>query len=401
MPLRHITAPGLLFVTMFPQTIMAMVVLTPPVVADQVTKAVNLPVEAAGFYTTLNYLFIAVGTLCSGALIGRIGPLRLSFLCVFVGGFALALFGVASLPAILVAVACMGVCYGPLTPSSAQAIANRGVTKNLALLLSIRQTAVPLGGLLAGVTVPPLVVWLNLSASMLVLGILVTLAGVAGGLLLGVVRAEVPPRRPATAIGLLGPLRYMLQSRELLRLSLGSTIYGALQLIVSSLLVVFLMNELGRSLITAGLLLGVSQAGAIVGRVGWGLLADRLAALRPVLAGIGGGMAATCLLTGLLTAGQSDLVIAVVVFALGATTSGWNGVFLTCLIRAVPTERAGFAASGSLLFSYLGIVIGPPAFGMLALFAGFSNAFFVFAVVSLCGALLCWAPASASSVQQG
>jgi MFS family permease len=379
----------LLFVTMFPQAIMSMIVLTPPVVADQVTRAVHLPVEAAGFYTTLNYIFIAGGTLCSGVLIPLIGPLRLSFACIFAGGFALALFGVASLPAIVMAVAFMGLCYGPLTPSSTQAIANQGRITNLALFMSVRQTAVPIGGVMAGLIVPPLVVRFGLSSAMLMIGMIVTLCSMVAGFTLNIVRTERPPPTRLGRVGVFAPLRHMLQDGDLLRLSLGSMIYGALQLTVSSLLVVFLMTSLGYDLISAGLFLGISQAGAVIGRIGWGVLADRLGALRAVLAGVGVGMSVTCVLAGVLWPSAPGWFVGIVVFALGATTSGWNGVFLTCLVRAVPVDKAGFATSGSLLFSYFGIVLGPPLFGILALFTSFSAAFLAFAVLALAGAFLC------------
>lgn len=50
-------------------------------------------------------------------------------------------------------------------------------------------------------------------------------------------------------------------------------------------------------------------------------------------------------------------------------------------------------ASGALLFSYLGIVPGPPLFGALALFIGFSDAFLALSLVALGGAAPYWSPA--------
>lgn len=383
---------------MFPQTVMSMIVLTPPVVADRVVSAFDLPAEAAGLYATLNYLFIAVGTLSSPLLIARIGPLRLSFLCVVAGGFALALFGVGTLVSVVVATACMGMCYGPLTPASQQAIAGQGPVPNLALFLSIRQTAVPLGGVCAGLIVPPLVVGFGLDAAMLIVGAAVVLCAAAAAAALRAVRAEIRPARYVGAVGFFAPLRFMLQNRHLLRLSFASTVYGALQLTVSTLLVVFLMADLGRDLILGGFMLGVSQVAAVMGRIGWGFVADRFSALRATLAVVGFGMACACVLTGFLSPGTPDWLLAVVVFVLGGTTSGWNGVFLANLMREVEPARAGFAASGALLFSYLGIVLGPPLFGALALFIGFSNAFLALAVVALGGSMLCWSPGPAAAL---
>lgn len=381
---------SLLFATMFPQTVVSMVVMTPPVVADRVIAAFHLPTEVTGLYATLNYGFIAVGTLFAASLIGRMGPLRLSFACVVASGFGLALFGVSSLAAVILATIFTGLCYGPLTPSSQQAIASQGPIPNLALFLSIRQTAVPLGGVIAGLVIPPLVVACGLTTAMLIAGAAVTAGGLATAASLKIVRREVPPERAPQAPGFLAPLRTILGVRQLLGLCFASTIYGAMQIIVSSLLVVFLMTQLGRDLIGAGVMLGVSQAAAVVGRIGWGFIADRFNALRLTLGIIGLVMALACVLTGLLTPGTPDWVVAAVVFLLGGTASGWNGVFLASLMRAVPPAEAGFAASGALLFSYLGIVLGPPLFGGLALLIGFSDAFLALALVSLTGAALCW-----------
>ena len=131
------------------------------------------------------------------------------------------------------------------------------------------------------------------------------------------------------------------------------------------------------------------------------MVADRLGALRTVLAGVGVGMSVMCAFAGILAPDTPAWSVGIVVFALGATTSGWNGVFLTCLVRAVSIDRAGFAASGSLLFSYFGIVLGPPLFGLLALFTNFSIAFLAFALLALAGAFLCLPSGSRASLEVG
>ncbi|GLK72340.1 MFS transporter [Ancylobacter dichloromethanicus] len=385
---------ALLFATMYPQTVMSMMVLTPPVVAEQVTAAFGLPAETAGLYVAASYVFVAIGTLSTASVIPRIGPLRLSFACIAAGGCALALFGLGSFAFVLLATALMGLCYGPLTPAGQQAIANGEPIANLALFLSVRQTAVPLGGMLAGLIVPALVVRSDLETALFIVGGTVTLSGLLAGGLLGIVRHERREPRPVVRAGFLAPLRLMLGHRALLAMSFASTIYGALQLVVGSLLVVFVMRELGRDLVTAGMMLGISQAAAVCGRIGWGFIADRIGRLRGTLGAIGLGMAAACVMAWALGPDTPDWVIALVAFLLGGTTSGWNGVFLASLMQAVPASQAGFAASGALLFSYLGIVLGPPIFGGIAALAGFPIAFLLLGALALGGAALCLMPAS-------
>ncbi|WP_428029425.1 MFS transporter [Ancylobacter sp.] len=387
---------ALLFATMYPQTLMSMMVLTPPVVAEQVTSAYGLPAEMAGVYAAASYVFVAIGTLATASVIPRVGPLRLSFACIVAGGCALALFGLGSLAFVVLATALMGLCYGPLTPAGQQAIANGEPIANLALFLSVRQTAVPLGGMLAGLVVPALVVRTDLETALFIVGGTATLTGLLAGSLLGIVRHEKREPRPVARAGFLAPLRLMLGHRALLAMSFASMIYGALQLVVSSLLVVFVMRELGRDLVTAGMMLGISQAAAVGGRIAWGFIADRIGRLRGTLGAIGLGMAMACVMAWALTPATPDWTIALVAFLLGGTTSGWNGVFLASLMQSVPAAQAGFAASGALLFSYLGIVLGPPLFGGLAALAGFPVAFLVLGVFALGGAALCLMPAHAA-----
>jgi fucose permease len=59
-----------------------------------------------------------------------------------------------------------------------------------------------------------------------------------------------------------------------------------------------------------------------------------------------------------------------VLAAYGATAIGWNGVFLATIARVVPIADAAQATSGSLFFTYFGVVVGPPLFGAVASVAG-------------------------------
>src|SRR5689334_4673244 len=127
-----------------------MISLSPPVMARDIGAEFGLRPELAGVYTGIVYGFILVGNLLSARLIERCGPLRLSFGCVVVAGVALLLFASDGLPAALLGTGLIGLCYGPLTPASAQAISHQAGSPRFALIVSIRQTSVPLGGVLAG-----------------------------------------------------------------------------------------------------------------------------------------------------------------------------------------------------------------------------------------------------------
>jgi hypothetical protein len=70
--------------------------------------------------------------------------------------------------------------------------------------------------------------------------------------------------------------------------------------------------------------------------------------------------------------------------AFGATAVGWNGVYLAEVARLAPEGRASAATGGALFFTFLGVVITPPAFNAVLAAAGsYAIAYAAFAVPSL------------------
>lgn len=371
---------ALLFATMFPQTALSMLSLTPPVMAAAIATSYRLPAEAAGAYSGLVYAFVLLGNLFAAPLIRRFGPLRLSFACVVGGAFSLGLFALAGTPGLLAGTVLIGLFYGPLTPASSQAIAHQAGTRSFVLIVSIRQTSVPLGGVLAGLLAPPLLYELGWVGTCLALAAVSALAALAFAAASPLVRAETVPRGPGVRVRALEPLYLIFRRPALLRLAGASAVFGALQLTLNAFLVVYLVTAVGHDLVTAGVLLSASQVAGVVGRIVWGHLADRIGAPRTVLTGLAFGMAVTCALTAALPQFGASWLSLLVAVAFGATATGWNGVFLAEIMRAVHPAEVGVATSGALLFTYGGVVLGPPLFGALAHAVGFPTAYLTLAL---------------------
>jgi MFS family permease len=67
----------------------------------------------------------------------------------------------------------------------------------------------------------------------------------------------------------------------------------------------------------------------------------------------------------------------------GASAIGWNGVYLAEVARQAPEGKASVATGGTLTFTFLGVVVGPPLFGALAtLFGTYGAGFWALAVIS-------------------
>ncbi len=390
-----VTAPAprggptaLLFATMFPQAAVSMLSLAPPVMADPVARSFGLPAEIAGAYSGLVYAFVLVGNLLATPLIRRHGPLRLSFACVIGGALGLAIFAEAGIAGLLIGAVLIGLCYGPLTPASAQAIAHQAGSPAFVFIVSVRQTSVPLGGVLAGLLVPPLLARLGWNGTCATLAAGSAVAALAFAAASPLVRSERAAGAPARPQRLLDPLALIFRNPALLRLAGASAIFGAIQLVLSAFLVTYLVRVVGHDLTTAGALLSASQVAGILGRPAWGFAADRTRAARGVLVGLSLGMALSCILAAALALVGPSWLSLPVVLIFGATATGWNGVFLAEIMSAVAPAEVGAATSGGLLFTYGGIVAGPALFGALAHAAGFGAAFLTLALGALIAARL-------------
>src|SRR3954469_1015548 len=331
--MRWAAAVPVLFATMVPQTVASMMSLTPPVMADDVVRSLGLPAGATGLYSGLIYVFVLLTNSISAPLITWVGPLRLSFACIVFAGLGLALFGSGSVIGVLLATAIIGLGYGPLTPASSQVLATQTQSHAFALLVSVRQTSVPLGGVLAGLLAPQLVLRLGWQNSCVVLGLGTATFALLTAVSLPLIRNEQPTGRTRFSGGPLGPVRFITQRRDLLTLSVASTLFGALQLILSSFLVIYLVTVVGHDLVSAGALLGLSQVSGVLGRILSGHAADRVSSPRKLLGLIGAGMALACCAAGTLAYTVPCVMAVAVVILLGATASGWSGVFLAEVMR--------------------------------------------------------------------
>ena len=397
-PLNHglnATAPPraeakvlVLLVTFFPQCVVSMLSMTPPIMAGQIALSLGLSPKIVGIYIGLVYAGAILSNSFAAALITRLGPLRTSFACVVTGGTGLALLAIPHLTTSLLATVIIGLSYGPLTPASSHVLARYRSGAGMAFLVSVRQTSVPMGGVLAGFVAPPLVLGLGWNAACVCIGGITSALGAAVWIAVSVVRNELPDKPHGHGTGFFEPVRFIFRRPGLASLAMGSVVYAAMQLVLSSFLVVYLTSAGGLDLVLAGALLSASQLAGVAGRLGWGFIADRVASPRLLLLGIALLMAVAAGLMSQITTAWPLGAIATVVILLGATASGWNGVFLAEIIRDVRPAEVGLATAGSMMFAYTGTVLGPSLFGGLANAVGFSKAYLVMGAAVLLGGIV-------------
>jgi predicted MFS family arabinose efflux permease len=284
----------------------------------------------------------------------------------------------------------IGLGYGPITPASSQILARTTPPDQMALVFSIKQTGVPVGAMMAGAIVPSLMLAVDWQWTL----VFVAIACVLSALLAQPLRRDLDDLRQANLpfqMGTLtGPIRMVLGHRALATMAACSFMFSMVQMSLTTYLVTYLHDDLAYGMVSAGLLLSVTQMGGIGGRILWGVVADKWLGAQMALALLAGLMACCSLATAMLLPVLPIWGIWIVLIMFGASAIGWNGVYLSEVARQAPKGKASVATGGTLTFTFLGVVIGPPIFGALSTAFGSYRAGFLALVVtsSLCAWVL-------------
>ena len=381
-----------LLLTLVIQAMVAMALLTLPVMAPVVAEAMQVSPALVGLYVSVTYAGAMVSTLMGGATVARMGAIRVSQWGLLLCAAGLLLCAVPWFPVMVLGAVLIGLGYGPITPASSHLLARTTPKHQMSLVFSLKQTGVPLGSMLAGAIVPPLLLVMNWHASLAAVAVVCVLcAWMSQGL-----RTELDSDRQPEALvqwrSLIQPIRLVLSHRALLTMASCSFMFSMVQLSLTTYLVTFLHDDLSYGLVAAGLALSVTQMGGIGGRIAWGYVADRWLGARRMLLLLASMMALGALASAFLTSDTPQSVVVVILLAFGASAIGWNGVYLAEVARRAPSGMASMATGGTLAFTFLGVVVGPPLFGALSGLFGTYRAGFVGLMVmaAASGTVLYW-----------
>ncbi|MGZ8256044.1 MAG: MFS transporter, partial [Burkholderiaceae bacterium] len=376
-----------LVATLAIQALVAMATITVPVLAPAASSELNVSAGLIGLYVSLVYLGSMLSSAASGDLIRRIGAIRCSQYCLILCAVGLAVLTIGSTPALIASALVLGIGYGPITPASSHILAKTTPTHMMSFVFSVKQTGVPLGGALAGIVVPPLVLLGGWRAGAYAVAALCVLTALVSQPIRAESDADRDPTRPISARGPFRALALVATDAAVRRLALCSFFFSALQLCLTTYLVIYLTNQLGYTLVQAGLMLSVATTAGIVGRIAWGAVADRSGRPAAVLGLVGCAMAAAAGTMALSSPEWSTALMIVLCAVFGGTAIGWNGVYLAEVARAAPRGKTVEATGGALFFTFFGVLITPPLFAAIVESGGsYAMAFAVIAAPPLlCG----------------
>ena len=294
-------------------------------------------------------------------------------------GCAVCLVGAAfasSYEELVLALGLVGAAGGAVNSASGRAVMHWFEAGERGFALGVRQTAIPLGGLIAALSLPPIADAAGTEAAFLFLAALSAVGALVG--------AVVLRGRDASDGIEASSIRATLADGRLWRLSLGSGLYLYAQIAVLGFGVLYLVDEHGLSAQEAGLVFAGSQVLGGAFRIGGGrwsdLMGARILPLRRVGLAIGGVMTLTAALAG----GPTWLFVPVLVLA-GGLTMAWNGLSFTAAAELAGALRSG-ATIGvqQTVLAAIGVV-APLLFALTVSAGSWPFAFVVAALVPLTG----------------
>lgn len=258
-----------------------------------------------------------------------------------------------------------GLGYSFLNPASSVGVMNWFHRDERATAMGAKQTGVPGGGVLAAVLAPSLVLVVGWRGALAALGVINVLFAFVFSSSWREARQELTdsfePESSASAEP--GARMY----RALLPVSVATAIYLVGQMVLITYLPLYLKDAMGFSAYWSSLALALTQGGAMIGRVGWGVVSDRLFGGRRKVVLLLIGSLSALLVTALsfLSRESSYYLLLPIIFLAGVCLIGYQGVSYALIGEIAGKARTGAGLGMMITINAACATLGTPLFGYI------------------------------------
>lgn len=379
---RLINPWRMLFVLLLLQIVVALLGRSISPLGVLIGEDLNLTKAQIGMLPAAFFVGQSFNSIPAGLITDRVGTRKMIIGITILIGSSFILVSVTNIFIILLLLLFLGGAgYGAMHPAS-----NRGVLywfnkEQLGLAMGIKQTGVTVGSALSALILLPLSNEFGWRTIVLVTSIILIAYGVMAS------RLYV---EPSNSIGNTKDIKNFMQSllsvlkhKALILISFCAMGLSAGQMMLNTYIVLFAYEKLGYTLFLAGLLLVISEVFGSLGRILWGMISDKYLYSNRIIVLITISTVAGCLaiILSLLGEGFPYVLITLIVGVLGFCISGFNGIWMNAATELVPKEQSGASSGISIMLGTMGVLIGPPIFGVITDYSSYSLGWVYFSVI--------------------
>ena len=265
-----------------------------------------------------------------------------------------------------------GICQSIAGPTGAASIVTWFSPKERATAMGIKQAGIPAAGIVAGLVLPAIAAFFSWRAALCIAGISIIVSGILSFLLYR--DSDVMRQKQMTSSGAPAPAQSTrgILTRDIVLLSVGCGILMGVQFSFTSYLTGYL-SELFTAmavvspLVLAGTYYSWTSTGGFIGRVGLGLISDRIFHGRRK-----GTLLAVCVIGTLVLFLMAfwaprigTLGVGILVFVYGLTGVSFTGIQLSLVSEIAGVNASGSATGFTLALGFAGMMAFPPIFGAI------------------------------------
>jgi ACS family hexuronate transporter-like MFS transporter len=256
-----------------------------------------------------------------------------------------------------------GLGYSFLNPASSKGVMAWFHRDERATAMGTKQTGVPAGGVVTAMIAPQLVLLVGWRGALAALGVI----NLCFGFLFSLLWRDPPEGTAGPVVQRVSSAAAPLRLRKLLPISCGTAVYLVGQMALITYVPLYLKDVMGFSAYWSGQALALTQAGAVIGRVGWGVASDKIFGGRRKVILIIVGLLSACFITLLsfMTRQSSLVLLLVILFLSGISLVGYQGVSYALIGEMAGKDRTGTAMGMMITINAACATLGTPLFGYL------------------------------------
>ena len=258
-----------------------------------------------------------------------------------------------------------GLGYSFLNPASTIGVMNWFYRDERATAMGTKQTGVAGGGVLAAVLAPSLVLVVGWRGALAALGVMNLLFVFVFSSLWREAPQGLADSSDSEVAATAGPSAQIYWA--LLPVSVATAIYLVGQMVLITYVPLYLKETMGFSAYWSGQALALTQGGAMTGRVGWGVVSDRLFGGRRKVVLLLIGSLSALLVTALsfLSRDSSYYLLLPILFLAGVCLVGYQGVSYALIGEIAGKARTGAGLGMMITINAACATLGTPIFGYI------------------------------------